>query len=102
MKRAIILGLSIILLISCNSEKSKKSNFFDTNEIIGLASPIQLNPEITEVYLEDYFIHPEKIDSFSLPEGIQIESLENNVLELIGEQKIPIDVFLDSKLNPVV
>lgn len=38
----------------------------------GLASPILLQPESTEIALSDYFMHPESIDFFEAPQGADV------------------------------
>lgn len=72
------------ILLACSKEKEVAPVFPINKEIIGLASPIQLGPEGAVVHLYDYFISPEKIDSFSVPKGVNL-SRDENILTLEGE-----------------
>ncbi len=79
----LLIGLGLFLL-SCEKAKEDQKISF-SNEILGLASPIKLEPNTTTVYLEDYFLHPELIDSITVPDDLQIKTWENNILELSGK-----------------
>ena len=61
----ILLGL---LLIACsqNGEIPESGH----TKIIGLASPIVLQPNQTTIHLKDYFLQPELIDSIHVPDGL--------------------------------
>ena len=57
----------IVFLTGCQPGQIK---FPETSAIVGLASPVNLNPEETEINLEDYFINYDQIDSLSFPEQL--------------------------------
>ena len=89
MKRYLIFFLSLTILISCQQTETK---FPDQAAISGLASTIQLQPEETEVVLQDYFTNVSIIDSVSLPNGLKGElAKDKNHLRLKRtSQKLPI------------
>jgi len=62
---------TIMLLGFITACKQKEIVFPATSQIIGLASPVQLNTSQTEVNLEDYFTNTALIDSVSIPEGFK-------------------------------
>lgn len=57
--------LLMILLIGCQKKSPKQKT--ESTQILGLASPLQLQPDSTILVLGDYFLHPEKIDSLKFP-----------------------------------
>lgn len=68
MKFKTFLALSVLaFLIAC---QEKEISFPDVSQIVGLATPVQLNTLQTEVNLEDYFTNLNIIDSVSLPAGL--------------------------------
>ena len=54
MLKILSLGILIVFLIGCQTEQIK---FPETSEIVGLASPIYIGLQETEVNLEDYFLN---------------------------------------------
>lgn len=85
MKKGIAL-FGLILLISCTQKEVKPTfTLADSKELPGLASPIQLFYDGATVQLQDYFMHPKKLDSFRMPEGINAEWVkDSNLLKLEG------------------
>ena len=63
MKR-VIPFLFLVLLFSCQEPEIQ---FPEKSPIVGLASPIRLNPNETDIVMEDYFTDLSKIDSVTLP-----------------------------------
>jgi cyclomaltodextrinase len=62
------------ILLACNTEVERQKNFqlSKSEELPGLASPIQLGYDSTVVILNDYFINPEKIESVQVPDELSI------------------------------
>lgn len=90
-KSSALLAL-FFLVISCGSQ----SEVYNGSHIIGLASPINLGYEATEVVLEDYFIDPSLIDEVVIPEGLSSSRTVINgrdVLVLNGSISSPLDVL---------
>jgi glycosidase len=54
----------LVVLFSCQEPEIQ---FPEKSPIVGLASPIRLNPNETDIMLEDYFTDLSKIDSVTLP-----------------------------------
>lgn len=88
MLKVIAIVFLFTFLQSCQSDQIK---FPETSEIVGLASPIYLNLQETEVNLEDYFLNFEQIDSILLPEQLDGNlSTDKNYLSLIpNTEKVP-------------
>ncbi len=58
----------------------------DTPGIYGLASPVRLNPDTTQVLLADYFLFPEKVKKVQAPSGLKVvRSDDRKELTLIRE-----------------
>lgn len=73
-----------ILLLSCQPE-TQRLPIQDANVLPGLASPIQLEFEYTDLIWKDYFPLIETIDSFDLPKGLRSNPLVGNAgIKLIG------------------
>lgn len=84
--------LFFFLSLSCGKQES----VYNGSHIIGLASPINLGYESTEVILEDFFIDPELIEDIILPEGLTgIRETENDRQKLVltGSISEPLDVL---------
>lgn len=88
MKYTWIIVLSSLLLASCSNNKSGES------QIIGLASPINLGFESTEIILEDFFIDADKIDHISAPEGLKVSPISDGKVTLEGSISDPLAVLL--------
>lgn len=87
------LMITLIIMISLFSCKPKQQEFTypEKDAIVGLASPITLQPDETIVYLSDYFPESEKIDSVTTIKSLNL-SLENNKNKLTinsGAENIP-------------
>ena len=67
MFKTLSLGILFVFLIGCQTEQIK---FPETSEIVGLASPIYIGLQETEVNLEDYFLNFDQIDSLSIPDQL--------------------------------
>ncbi len=77
------ISLSLLITLIVVSCSTKKTETVQQTNIVGLASPIKLQPNKTIVFLADYFNYPEKIDSISVNESISfILSKDNNTLIL--------------------
>jgi cyclomaltodextrinase len=88
--RFIHLAFSIFLIsfvfFSCK-EKSDSLPVGVNSLVTGLASPVSLNPDTTELLLADYFDEIEKLDSFQRPENLIVSgSLTEGSLKLIPEE----------------
>jgi glycosidase len=59
--------LSFLLLILLFSCQESKIQYPENSLIVGLATPIRLNPAETDIMMEDYFTDLSKIDSVTLP-----------------------------------
>jgi len=70
MKKLIPLCAALILF-SCGTEESVKIDLNDGDAIVGLASPIRLDFDSTEVFLGDYFQFPEKLEGVSF--GVDVD-----------------------------
>jgi len=55
--------LALIILISCSQEQKNPEALKRGQGIIGLASPVKLNPDTTQIHLLDYFEFADKVDS---------------------------------------
>jgi len=76
MNKYILALLVSFILFGCK-ESNTEIFFENEEEIIGLASVIQLNPEKTEIFMEDFFPDVSQIDSVSITNEITAE-LTNN------------------------
>jgi len=82
-----IIVLSILFITSCSHNKSVES------QIIGLASPINLGFESTEVILEDFFIDATKVERISTPQGLTATPINDGVITLQGSIPDPLAVL---------
>lgn len=90
MKNTLYAFLLCIIILGCES-KEKSIEFPISQEIIGLASPIRLQPDSTIIYLEDYFMNPENMDSSKLPYGLEVYYSKDNIIKVKGDIKEPIE-----------
>jgi len=80
MLKVLSFNVLIIFLFGC---QPKQINFPKTPDIVGLASPVYLNLQDTEINLEDYFLNFDQIDSLSVPEQLNGElSMDKKYLTL--------------------
>ena len=77
----LIAGISI-LLAACNPTQKKVAR--PAGLIVGLATPIELNYDTTEVHLTDYFLDPAKLDSLKWPQSLKVGYKDTNTAILIG------------------
>ncbi|HCD52209.1 MAG TPA: alpha-amlyase [Balneolaceae bacterium] len=66
------------------------------SQIIGLASPITLQPNETEVVLEDYFIDASLVSEVILPKGMEASPIQDGKVYLHGSITEPLDVLVIS------
>ncbi len=59
--------IAALFLFACQQKEVK---FPESSQIFGLASPVRLNPDTTEVDMQDYFTDVLLIDSVTLPAGL--------------------------------
>lgn len=77
-----------ILILACQKPVDYKGS-----QIIGLASPINLEFETTEIVLEDFFIDVDFVTTIDAPEGITVTKPETGTLRLQGSVLNPVDVL---------
>ncbi|GAB5409321.1 MAG: hypothetical protein BalsKO_16860 [Balneolaceae bacterium] len=82
-----IIVLSALFITSCSSDKSNES------QIIGLASPINLGFESTEIILEDFFIDGEKVRRVTPPDGLSASPIIEGKVSLDGSISDPLAVL---------
>lgn len=70
MLRVLSFSIFVVFLLGCQPNKIK---FPEAPEIIGLASPVYLNLQETEVNLEDYFLNYDRLDSLIIPDQLMGE-----------------------------
>ena len=79
--RFIKISILLILFFSCKTQKAQKINSPPLNPIYGLASPFQLSDKKSTIYLQDYFLSPNAIDSISSSKNL-IASLSQDKQKL--------------------
>lgn len=77
-----------ILILTC-----QKPVDFKGSQIIGLASPINLGFETTDIVLEDFFIDADLVTNIDAPEGITVTKPETGILRLQGSVLDPVEVL---------
>ena len=85
MKKSLLIG-SLVVLFGCGSKELKT---LENPLIIGAATPIQLDQQVTNVILEDYVLKPERIDSITTDGPFNLE-IDNSILRIVGRSKQPI------------
>lgn len=88
MKRYFAIPVLTVLFFSC--QQNNEPEILYCSAITTLASPVQLEPDSTLVYLEDYFVNPGKINSVIAPDSLEIAKWENNILTIKGDLQNPI------------
>ena len=97
---ALILVLATgLVLAGCN----KQADTFTLPEqslMVGLASPVTVNPDTTVVYVADYFPTQPKIDSVKAPEAFKVQQNPEIITLIAISNNIPklgnLEVFTDS------
>ncbi|RNC85777.1 MAG: alpha-amlyase [Balneola sp.] len=87
MKKSLGFVLLTFLLFACNPKNNLDS------EIVGLASPINLGYEETELILEDFFIDASLVTEIIAPEGLKAGAINDGIVTLSGSLENPIDVL---------
>tara|TARA_R110000868_G_scaffold37111_10_gene131560 strand:- start:48906 stop:51254 length:2349 start_codon:yes stop_codon:yes gene_type:complete len=87
MKHIWSIAFSTLLLISCSGNGNVAS------QIIGLASPISLGFDSTEIVLEDFFISADKVERISVPNGITSSGIKDGMVTLSGTISDPLAVL---------
>jgi glycosidase len=78
--KKLLLFTAIIALTAC---KNKTETVSPVADVVGLCSPIQLQPDSTVVVLTDYFLQPERLDSFHLPVELRWKYAPDDASKLI-------------------
>ena len=108
MLKNVILFLSIALFLASCSQGLKPLKMPKQSYLVGLASPILLGFDETQVTLSDYFPNIAIIDSIAVPEGITMElSEDQSILTLIEYEAFQtlfplLSNSLKNKNDPVV
>jgi len=89
MKRAPIVILIFLFLFACKPKADKTEILERGKGIIGLASPVKLNPDTTEIFLLDYFEHADKIDSVWFQDGANFELDNQNAIVSVTALDVP-------------
>lgn len=79
--RFIKIFILFITFFSCQTQKTQKTKTPPPNPIYGLASPFQLSDKKSTLYLRDYFLFPNSIDSISSSKNL-ITSLSQDKQKL--------------------
>lgn len=97
MKRTVKAGwLSVLLLIVITGISCSRTELHIPEEsaIFGLATPIDLEFEDTEVLLQDYFIDPSVVDSVQVPAGLSADLISDSAKVLIsGDMNAPMGIM---------
>jgi cyclomaltodextrinase / maltogenic alpha-amylase / neopullulanase len=92
MKKKILYHLIFLLFLAAACSDRMKIDYPSDPEIVGLATPIELETEVTTVVLDDYFLTISKIDSFTLPAFLdyKLTGEDFEYLEIrTGKEEIP-------------
>lgn len=84
----VLIALSVLLL-ACQKQVE-----FQESQIIGLASPINLGFESTEIILEDFFIDADLVTKVIAPSGLTASKAQNGIIILEGTISKPLDVLI--------
>lgn len=88
MKRWLLIGSIFLISVACDSLNYEIPTA-EESLIIGRATPVNLDLEITRIILADYVLYPAKIDSITSDGPFNIE-IDNSVLILLGRPKLPL------------
>jgi len=101
MKRIFTILIIAITLFSCNSNRFDLK-YSGESEILGLASPIDLNIDTTSVFLSDFFNNVEIIDSVTCEKNENISLSDNNeILTIISNNDLPKLTVISCWINGV-
>ena len=94
MNKKTFLHLSLLLLFLAACSDRTKIDYPSNPEIMGLATPIELQTEFTTVVLDDYFRDISRIDSFTLPAFLEYKLSGDNFefleIRTIHEEATPL------------
>lgn len=92
MKKVYLL-LSCLSLLLCACHKTDPTPVFPSHHAVtGLVKPVRLNPDTTRIYLQDYIINTENIDSVTFSKGIKAISTTDKQGQLLlscGTETLP-------------
>jgi cyclomaltodextrinase len=88
MKATKALIIFSVLFLACQKQVE-----FQGSQIIGLASPINLGFESTEIILEDFFIDADLVTKVIAPSGLTASKAQNGIITLEGTISKPLDVL---------
>ncbi|MBI9037970.1 MAG: hypothetical protein JEY97_07550 [Bacteroidales bacterium] len=101
MKRIFTTLIITISIFGCNDNKFDLK-YSDESEILGLASPIDLNIDTTSVFLTDFFNNVEKIDSITCEKNENISLSDNNeILTIISNNDLPKLINISCWINGI-
>ncbi len=88
MKKTSIALLAIIFLAACSSEQVVEETMEIGQDIVGVASPIKLQPDTTIVYIQDYVLYADQVDSISFSDDMHYTfDAEHGIVELWSGSK---------------
>ncbi len=88
MKNTSIALLGLLFLLSCSSQEAINEPLAIGQDIVGVASPIKLQPDTTQVYIQDYVLFAEKVDSISFTDDIHFTfDAEHGIVDLWSGSK---------------
>lgn len=86
MKKIVFCGMLACLLAACGNHRVELP---EHSAVYGLATPIKLNGDTTEIVLTDYFLRPENINKIVLSGDLRMERSEDRkILRLIREGEL--------------
>jgi cyclomaltodextrinase len=77
-----LIGVTAIIAVLSCTKPTEKFKLPEKQLIVGLASPINLDPTSTEIILSDYFPSEPTIDSITATDGIIVEAQSNTSVKL--------------------
>ncbi|KAA3598696.1 MAG: alpha-amlyase [Calditrichaeota bacterium] len=95
MKLILLFLILITTFSSCNEKEISQEM---ENGIFGLATPITLNPNETEIHLEDFFTDVSKIDSIQIPNSLSKEITKDKKILTLQENGSEIPLISTAKV----
>jgi cyclomaltodextrinase len=84
-----VLNLILVFAISCSQAAFGQAPFPAVQAIPNVVQPVTLNKDTTHIYLADYFIQPEQIDSVSFSKGIKHTwSKKDNTVTVVAQEDL--------------
>ncbi len=98
--------ITLVSLQACSDQSSSSEiSIKPTNEIIGLATPIRLQPEVTKIWLRDYFDMQPKIDSVVPSSSSLLCQIVKDTLIISSEADLPplsnLDFYIEDQINSI-